>query len=50
MDNNKVCFLLPVKDLVVFPKSLTSILVGRKKSLNLIDEIIKTNELIFVVF
>lgn len=49
MDNNKVCFLLPVKDLVVFPKSLTSILVGRKKSLNLIDEIIKTNELIFVV-
>ncbi|MDD2840622.1 MAG: LON peptidase substrate-binding domain-containing protein, partial [Rickettsiales bacterium] len=42
-------FLLPVKDLVVFPKSVTSILVGRKKSLNIVDEAYKNNKLIFVV-
>lgn len=49
MENNKVHFLLPVKDLVVFPKAITSILIGRKKSLNLVDELTKSNELIFVV-
>ena len=49
MDKNKVCFLLPVKDLVVFPNSVTSILIGRKKSLNLMEEIVKSGELIFVV-
>ncbi len=49
MENSKVNFLLPVKDLVVFPKAITSILIGRKKSLNLVDELSKSNELIFVV-
>ena len=49
MDNNIIHFLLPVKDLVIFPKSITSILIGRQKSLNLVDQIAKTNELVFVV-
>jgi len=49
MENSKVHFLLPVKDLVMFPKAVTSILIGRRKSLNLIQELTKTNELIFVV-
>ena len=42
-------YLLPVKDLVVFPKSITSVLVGRKKSINIIDKTFKDGELIFVV-
>ncbi len=49
MENSKVNFLLPVKDLVIFPKAITSILIGRKKSLNLVNELSKSNELIFVV-
>lgn len=47
-ENKQAYFLLPVKDLVVFPKSVTSILVGRKKSLNIVDEAYKNNKLIFV--
>ena len=49
MENKQTYFLLPVKDLVVFPKSVTSILVGRKKSINIVDEAYKNNKLIFVV-
>lgn len=49
MENKHTYFLLPVKDLVVFPKSVTSILVGRKKSINIVDEAYKNGKLIFVV-
>lgn len=49
MESKQTYFLLPVRDLVVFPKSVTSVLIGRKKSLNMIDEAFKENKLIFVV-
>lgn len=49
MENKKVYYLLPVKDLVIFPKSITSILIGRQKSLSLISEVQGTSELVFVV-
>ena len=42
-------YLLPVKDLVVFPKSITSVLVGRKKSINIVENAFKDGDLIFVV-
>lgn len=42
-------YLLPVKDLVVFPKSITSVLVGRKKSINIVENAFKAGDLIFVV-
>lgn len=42
-------YLLPVKDLVVFPKSITSVLVGRKKSMNIVEKTFKAGDLIFVV-
>ncbi|HSQ97431.1 MAG TPA: endopeptidase La [Rickettsiales bacterium] len=49
MENKQTYFLLPVRDLVVFPNSVTSILIGRKKSLNMIDESYKEGKLIFIV-
>lgn len=48
-DNFKMQFLLPVKDLVVFPKAITSILVGRQKSLKLVEKAFREKRQIFVV-
>ena len=45
MQEKKKYFLLPVKDLVVFPKSITSILVGRKKSISAVEESLKEDKL-----
>ena len=42
-------FLLPVSDLVIFPKSITSVMIGREKSLNILRDINISEDLIFIV-
>ena len=42
-------FLLPVRDLVIFPKSITSVMIGREKSLNILQDINISEDLIFIV-
>lgn len=42
-------FLLPVSDLVIFPKSITSVMIGREKSLNILQDINISEDLIFIV-
>ena len=49
MNNNTVRFLIPIRDIVVFPRTLTNITIGRQRSLNSINKALETGELIFVV-
>jgi ATP-dependent Lon protease len=48
MENSRTCFLLPLKDLVIYPKAITGILIGREKSINLVSKIDNREELIFI--
>ncbi|MDR2526835.1 MAG: endopeptidase La [Rickettsiales bacterium] len=48
-DKVKTFFLLPVKDLVVFPTTVTGVIVGREKSINSLNRIHSESDLIFVL-
>ncbi|MDR3289790.1 MAG: endopeptidase La [Rickettsiales bacterium] len=49
IDNNKTYFLLPLKDLVMFPDAVTGVMVGREKSINALKKIKGDDGKIFVV-
>jgi ATP-dependent Lon protease len=48
LDNNAYS-LLPLRDIVVFPGMIAPLFVGRKKSINALEDVIKQNKLIFLV-
>lgn len=46
--NNIILPVLPLRGLVVFPKSMVHFDVGRKKSIEAINKAMKDNQLIFL--
>lgn len=49
MNNDGTVFLLPVRDLVIFPRSVTSIIIENEESLNILKDIKINEDYIFVV-
>ena len=47
--STRISYALPLRDIVVFPQMSTTILVGREKSINSVEECFKKNEPIFAV-
>ncbi len=47
--STRTSYTLPLRDIVVFPQMSTTILVGREKSINSVEECFKKNEPIFAV-
>jgi ATP-dependent Lon protease len=45
----KTYFLLPLKDLVIYPSSVTGVLVGREKTVNCLNKIYSESGVIFAV-
>lgn len=49
MNNDNGIYLLPVPDLVMFPKSITNITLEKKESLNILQDIKINDDFIFIV-
>jgi ATP-dependent Lon protease len=45
----QVFYTLPLRDVVIFPQMTTTILVGREKSLNSVEEARKLDEMVFAI-
>ena len=49
MDDKNLYPLLPLRDVVVFPKMMVPLFVGREKSITALQEVMKTNKKIILV-
>ena len=49
MDDKNLYTLLPLRDVVVFPKMMVPLFVGREKSITVLQEVMKTNKKIILV-
>ena len=49
MQNENSIPLLPLRDVVVFPNMLVPLFVGRDKSINALNEVMKTNKKIILI-
>ena len=45
----RICYAMPMRDLVLFPGSTTSILIGRRKSINAVIAAKKNNLPVFAI-
>ena len=49
MDSKSKIILLPLRDIVVFPNMVVPLFVGREKSINALNEIMKGDKKIILV-
>ena len=49
MDSKSKIILLPLRDIVIFPKMVVPLFVGREKSINALNEVMKGDKKILLV-
>ena len=49
MSKNDFLPLLPLRDIVIYPNIIVPLFVGREKSINALNEVMKTNRKIILV-